>query len=58
MSDTAVVETTTAALARLHEAIDALQALDLNPATDDDLLEAWREPDRGIRRLTFVDHRL
>ena len=45
-------------LAGAHAAIDQLQAVDLAPLSEDELLGYWREVERLRRRLPTLDHAL
>jgi hypothetical protein len=45
-------------LADCHAAVDTLLGADLTRASDQELLEGWRELERLRRRLAAVEHRL
>ncbi len=56
MSETVERVDVTALLADAHAIVDALQALDLTPCSDDEAVAAVREFERLRRRVETVDH--
>src|SRR5579875_493070 len=58
MSGTAVTVDLASALRAAHAAVDAMQAGSVDPCTDSELLETWRELERLSRRLPTVEARL
>jgi NAD-specific glutamate dehydrogenase len=57
MSDTIVGTDLGSALRAAHAAVDELLTAPLEPATEDELLDSWRELERLARRLPAVEHR-